>query len=193
MKQRLETVGTPCLFASSQLFVSSRHARSMALTAPQAFCSHLWCQKRSPWPLTRRFAFELPSDRLIAGRKSLRELCGRRIYVVRSFGRARSFRQMTCGLLEKLLGDLKSSRLLLAAEDPELEVYKEHAGPWLSRIITGVKGAERQIAFLDQICAKGAAISRKFQGLQWFFIWFSYVLIGFNWLSHAFTSFQWLS
>ncbi|CAK9118646.1 unnamed protein product [Durusdinium trenchii] len=65
---------------------------------------------------------------------------------------------MTCGLLEKFFPDLKSSRLILAKDDPDLDVYKTNAGPWASRIIMGVKGAERQIAFIDQIAPKGAKV-----------------------------------
>ena len=127
----------------------------MALTQlPPAFCSHFWCPKR-PFRRSTCRALDLPLERLEQGRKGLRGAGGGRFYFVRSFGRAKSFREMTCGLLEQLLPDLTRSRLLLAPEDPELETYKRHAGPWLERMIMGVRGAERQIAFLDQICAKG--------------------------------------
>ncbi|CAJ1386786.1 unnamed protein product [Effrenium voratum] len=96
------------------------------------------------------------------GRRSVKQAQaaagGAHIYFVRSFGRAASFRRMTCGLLEQLLPNLSSCRLALAADDPDLDVYKANAGPWSSHIILGVKGAERQIAFIDQICRKGSQV-----------------------------------
>ena len=81
------------------------------------------------------------------------------VYMVRSFGRSSSFRRMTCGLLERLLPNLKSSRLILAVDDPDIDSYKANAGPWSGHIIMGVKGAERQIAFIDQIFPKGPRLS----------------------------------
>lgn len=116
---------------------------------------------------TRRYAqwnhsssnrFKFSSRLLDEGRLSLNQALScadSHVHVVRSFGRGSSFRRMTCGLLEKFFPDLKSSRLILAKDDPDLDVYKTNAGPWASRIIMGVKGAERQIAFIDQIAPKG--------------------------------------
>lgn len=119
---------------------------------------------------TRRYAqwnhsssnrFKFSSRLLDEGRLSLNQALScadSHVHVVRSFGRGSSFRRMTCGLLEKFFPDLKSSRLILAKDDPDLDVYKTNAGPWASRIIMGVKGAERQIAFIDQIAPKGAKV-----------------------------------
>eukprot|EP00438_Fugacium_kawagutii_P028589 Skav226681 [mRNA] locus=scaffold3971:30654:34038:- [translate_table: standard] len=86
--------------------------------------------------------------------------CSDIVYVVRSYGRASSFRRMTCGVLEQLL-PLNSCRLVLAAEDPDLDIYRSNAGPWENRFILGVKGAERQIAFIDQISPRGTELSTK--------------------------------
>eukprot|EP00434_Breviolum_minutum_P043344 symbB.v1.2.038629.t2/scaffold6089.1/size21010/1 len=95
-------------------------------------------------------------------RKSVQEALSQssdsHIYLVRSFGRSSSFREMTCGQLEQLLPNLNSCRLVLAADDPELHTYSANAGPWGSRIIMGVKGAERQIAFIDQISPPGTSL-----------------------------------
>ena len=111
--------------------------------------------------------FRFPSNLLEQGRKSVQEALSQssdsHIYLVRSFGRSSSFREMTCGQLEQLLPNLNSCRLVLAADDPELHTYSANAGPWGSRIIMGVKGAERQIAFIDQISPPGKGLS----GLVW--------------------------
>ncbi len=107
--------------------------------------------------------FRFPSNLLEQGRKSVQEALSQcsdsHIYLVRSFGRSSTFREMTCGQLEQLLPNLNSCRLVLAADDPDLHTYSANAGPWGSRIIMGVKGAERQIAFIDQISPLGRGLS----------------------------------
>lgn len=77
------------------------------------------------------------------------------VYVVRSFGRGAVFRNLTCGLLESLLPSLDRCVLALTEDDPDIHVYKNNAGPWADRIVWGVLGAERQIAFIDQIAPVG--------------------------------------
>lgn len=79
------------------------------------------------------------------------------VYVIRSFGRAKAFREMTCGILEKLLPCLGVCLLAVAVDDPELET-RQNAGPWKDRMLVGVRGAERQVAFIDQIMPKGAPV-----------------------------------
>ena len=81
------------------------------------------------------------------------------VYVIRSFGRAKAFREMTCGILERLLPCLGVCLLAVAADDPELETYRQNAGPWKDRMLVGVRGAERQVAFIDQIMPKGPSLS----------------------------------
>lgn len=104
--------------------------------------------------------FRFPTGLLEQGRQSMEQALSSDsiIYLVRSYGRASSFRRMTCGLLEQLL-PLNSCRLVLAADDPDLDIYKTNSGPWENRIIMGVKGAERQIAFIDQISRVGSRLS----------------------------------
>lgn len=80
------------------------------------------------------------------------------VYVIRSFGRAKAFREMTCGILEKLLPCLGVCLLAVAVDDPELET-RQNAGPWKDRMLVGVRGAERQVAFIDQIMPKGPSFS----------------------------------
>lgn len=103
--------------------------------------------------------FRFPTGLLEQGRQSMEQALSSDsiIYLVRSYGRASSFRRMTCGLLEQLL-PLNSCRLVLAADDPDLDIYRTNSGPWENRIIMGVKGAERQIAFIDQISRVGTKV-----------------------------------
>ena len=104
--------------------------------------------------------FRFPRSLLNQGRQSMEQALSSSnsiVYLVRSYGRASSFRRMTCGLLEKLL-PLNSCRLVLAADDPDMDIYKTNSGPWEDRIIMGVRGAERQIAFIDQISRPGTGL-----------------------------------
>lgn len=107
--------------------------------------------------------FRFPPSLLDQGRQSMDQALSYSdiVYVVRSYGRASSFRRMTCGVLEQLL-PLNSCRLVLAAEDPDLDVYRSNSGPWENRFILGVKGAERQIAFIDQISPLGHSVAELF-------------------------------
>eukprot|EP00931_Biecheleriopsis_adriatica_P115497 TRINITY_DN91288_c0_g1_i1.p1 TRINITY_DN91288_c0_g1~~TRINITY_DN91288_c0_g1_i1.p1 ORF type:complete len:372 (-),score=74.31 TRINITY_DN91288_c0_g1_i1:53-1126(-) len=107
--------------------------------------------------------FEFEESQLDKGRASLQQALTSssspgHIYAIRSFGRASAFRRMTCGLLEKLLPGLDHCLLMLSECDPECQMYVENAGPWADRIVWGVKGAERQIAFLDQIAPLGCRL-----------------------------------
>ena len=131
--------------------------------APVPLCRTSHANSKLPDASTGRGQLAcFPLDLLQAGRSMAENaVCMRQgeqyshVYVIRSFGRADSFRQMTCGILEKLLPCLGCSFLALAADDPELEKYRENAGPWKDRILIGVRGAERQVAFVDQIMPKG--------------------------------------
>lgn len=80
------------------------------------------------------------------------------VFVVRSFGRGGGFRRMTCGLLERLLPSLDSCLLALTDRDPDIPAYMENLGHWADRVLWGVQGAERQVAFLDRITPRGRKV-----------------------------------
>jgi len=80
------------------------------------------------------------------------------VYVIRSFGRGAMFRSLTCGILEGILPSLDACVLALAADDPDAVVYREALGPWEDRVVWGVRGAERQVAFIDQIAPAGQRV-----------------------------------
>jgi len=108
-------------------------------------------------------AFDFPERLLTAGgarmERALAASGGQGpAYVVRSFGRGSAFRRMTCGLLEGLLPCLDRCLLALAGDDPDRGLYEERAGPWAERILWGVRGAERQIAFVDQVTPVGCTV-----------------------------------